>query len=188
MASLIVRAPRAAASTRAAPAGASVARQARLRRVDVHAVPQLAGHLLVLLVEPLAVVGELAAPHEVAIAEADLPEPVGIGQRLAGGADEVRVAALEDGFRLLERPDAAAGDDGGVAARLADGAADARGQRHVAAEGAARVGQHGRHALVARAPRVGVDGLADARLLGILEAPALGHRQVIHAGLGDARA
>src|SRR6266404_5623265 len=75
----------------------------RARRVDLHAVPELARHLLVLLVQALAVVGELAAPHEGAVAEADLPEPVGIGQRLARGADEVGLAALEDALRLLER-------------------------------------------------------------------------------------
>src|SRR5207253_9844551 len=104
---------------------------------------QLARHLLVLLVQALAVVGELAAPHEGAVAEADLPEPVGVGQRLARGADEVGLAALEDALRLLEGADAAAGDDGRVEAGLPDGPADARGQRHVAGERPALVGQHG---------------------------------------------
>src|SRR5207248_10353349 len=85
----------------------AVARQARVGRVDLHAVPELARHLLVLLIQALAVVGELAAPHEGTVAEADLSEPVGIGQRLARGADEVGLAAVEDAFRLLEGADAA---------------------------------------------------------------------------------
>ena len=46
--------------------------------------------LAVVLVEALAVIGERAPPHEVAQPEADLAEPVGIGQRLARRRDEVR--------------------------------------------------------------------------------------------------
>src|SRR5262249_56606960 len=49
-------------------------------------------------------------------------------------------------------------------------------------------GDDGRHALVARAPGVGIDRFADARLLGVLEAPALGDREIVHAGFGEARA
>src|SRR5207237_8718748 len=110
----------------------------------------------------------------------------GIGRFLARCADAVGLPALEDALRLLEGADAAAGDDGRVEAGLADGPTDARGQRHVAGERPALVGQHGGHALVARAARVGIDGLADPRLLGVLEAPALGDRQVIDAGFGEA--
>jgi hypothetical protein len=47
-------------------------------------VPELARHFLVLLVEGLAVVGELAAPHFPSAAEANLPEPVGVREALAG--------------------------------------------------------------------------------------------------------
>src|SRR5689334_18544339 len=57
------------------------------------AVPEFAGDLLVLLVEGFAVVRELAATDLVARARAHLGEPVGIGERLARGRDDVGVAA-----------------------------------------------------------------------------------------------
>ena len=63
----------------------SVLRERHLGIVRFEAsVPQLAGHLLVPLVETLAVVRELAAAHEVAVAQPDLAEPVGVGE--ASGA------------------------------------------------------------------------------------------------------
>src|SRR5436309_12475256 len=96
----------------------AVARQAHVGRVEPHAVPELASHLFVLLVQALAIVGELATPHQMTIPQADLPKPVRIGQRLARGADEVGLAALQDALSLLEGADAAAGDDGRVAAGL----------------------------------------------------------------------
>jgi hypothetical protein len=77
-------------------------------------VPQLARDLLVALVEPLAVIRELAAPHEIPVAEPGLPEPVGVGESLAGGGHAVGLAPLEDPFRLVEGGDAAAGDERGL--------------------------------------------------------------------------
>jgi len=77
-------------------------------------VPQLARDLLVALVEPLAVIRELAAPHEIPVAEPDLPEPVGVGESLAGGGHAVGLAPLEDPLRLVEGGDAAAGDERGL--------------------------------------------------------------------------
>ena len=69
---------------RAQPARPSL-RERHLGIVRIEApVPQLAGHLLVPLVEALAVVRELAAADEVAVAQPDLAEPVGIGE--ASGA------------------------------------------------------------------------------------------------------
>src|SRR2546426_8630504 len=62
----------------------------RLRRVELP-VPELARDLLVALIEPLAVVRELAAAHQVAQTETDLSEPVGIGERLPGGRHAVRL-------------------------------------------------------------------------------------------------
>src|SRR4029453_16581190 len=56
----------------------AVASEADPGVVEAHAIPELAGDLLVVLVEPFAVVGELAAAHEVAVAQPDLAEPVGI--------------------------------------------------------------------------------------------------------------
>src|SRR5207247_2548674 len=72
-----------------------------LARRDV-TVPELARHLLVALIEALAVVRELAASHLGPEAEPDLPEPVGVGERLTGGADEVGLAAAENALGLLE--------------------------------------------------------------------------------------
>src|SRR6267143_6052521 len=118
----------------------------RVARVELP-VPELAGDLLVALVEPFAVVRELAAAHERAVAEADLPEPVGVGERLTRRRDAVRLAALEDPFGLLEGRDATARDDERRVTGLAHGAADRRGERHVAAERAPRVREHRGHAL-----------------------------------------
>src|SRR5690349_23890928 len=70
-------------------------------RVDVEPIPQLAGDLLVVLVQALAVVGEVAAADEGAVAEADLAEPVGVGQRLPRGRHEVGLAAGQDGLGLI---------------------------------------------------------------------------------------
>src|SRR5512145_3372273 len=150
-------------------------------------VPELAGHLLVPLIEPLAIVGELAAPHEVTEAQPDLPEPVGVGETLARGAHEVGLATAQDALGLLEGVDAAAGDDRGVGADLTYGPADGGGQRDVATEGPALVGEHRGHALVARLSRVRIDRLADFGLFGVLEAPALGNREVVHSRFGEAR-
>src|SRR5713226_5491428 len=114
-------------------------RDRRVPRVEFP-VPELAGDLLVALVEALAVVRELAPAHELAVARADLPEPIGIGERLARRRDEVGLAALEDPLRLLEGRDAAARHDGRRVAGLAHRAADRGGERDVAAERAACVG------------------------------------------------
>ena len=56
------------------------------------AIPQLAGHLLVLLVEAFAVVGEQAAAHFVATAQPHLLPPIGVGEALPRGGDEALCA------------------------------------------------------------------------------------------------
>src|SRR5713226_160329 len=118
-------------------------RDRRVTRVEFP-VPELAGDLLVALVEALAVVRELAPAHELAVARADLPEPIGIGERLPRRRDEVGLAALEDPLRLLEGRDAAARHDGRRVAGLATPVVtDRGGERDVAAERAACVGEHG---------------------------------------------
>src|SRR5829696_8933360 len=71
------------------------------------AVPELAGDLLVRLVERFAVVGVGAAPHLRAAPLAGLEEPVGVRERLARGADDVGVAAPQNLLGQLEGPDAA---------------------------------------------------------------------------------
>src|SRR5512132_2058523 len=78
-----------------------------VRLVEGFAIPQLAGDLLVLLIERLAVVGVFAAPHLGAAAELDLEEPIGVGQGRARHADDVGVSVREDGLGLLECADAA---------------------------------------------------------------------------------
>src|SRR5262245_4621312 len=161
---------------RRAQAAAAVARETdRVAGIE-RAIPELARDLLVALVEPLAVVRELAAPHPVAVPEPDFPEPVGIGEGLAGGRHAVGLALFQNRLGLLEGRDAAAGHDGRLPPGLANGAANPSGERDVPPERAFRIRDDGRHALVARRAGVGIDGLADLRLLGVLEAPALGDR------------
>src|SRR3979409_1994910 len=89
------------------PAALAVAGERDVGGVELVAIPQLAGDLLVLLVERLAVVGELAAPDLVALALADLEEPVGVGQALARRGDQVGLTAREDGLGLRELADPA---------------------------------------------------------------------------------
>src|SRR6266571_3099043 len=113
----------------------AVAGALHVRSVQLHTVPELARDLLVALVEPLAIVGELAAPDEVTEAEPDLPEPVGVAERLPGRGDGVGLAAREDGLGLLEAVDPAARDDGRGVPGLVDGRADRGRQRDVATEG-----------------------------------------------------
>src|SRR5262245_5015482 len=91
-------------------------------------IPELAGDLLVALVEALAVIREFAAPHEGTVAEPDLPEPVRIGEALARRGHTIGLAALQDALGLLERRDAAAGHDRCRQAGFADGPADRRGE------------------------------------------------------------
>src|SRR5262249_42362504 len=142
-------------------------------------IPELARDLLVALVKPFAVVRKLAAPHPIAVPEADFPEPVGIGKGLAGGRHAIRLALFQNRLGLLEGGDAAARHDRRLPSGAADRAADRRGQRDVAAERAARVRDDRRHALVSRRTGVGIDGLTDLRLLRILETPTLRPRQMV---------
>ena len=138
------------------------------------------------LVESFAVVRELAAPYLRAVAQADLPEPVGVRERLARRRHAVGLAVSQDRLGLVEGRDAAAGHHRCRPAAVAERAANGRGERHVAAEGPALVRDDGRHALVSRAPGVRIDRLADLRLLGVLEPPALGDREIVDAPLGEA--
>ena len=65
------------------------------------------------LVEGLAVVGVETEADGVAVAAQDFAEPVGVGEGLAGEADDVGGAVGEDGFGLFEVMNAAGGDDRG---------------------------------------------------------------------------
>src|SRR5690349_10374512 len=132
--------------------------------VEPLAIPELARDGPVPLIERLAVVGVDAAAHLAAAAEAQLQEPVGIGQRLPGGADEVGVAGREDRLGLRERADPARDDDRRAEAGLAHGPPDPRLLRHLPPERAGRVRERRRHALVPARAGVGIRGLADLGL------------------------
>ncbi len=139
-------------------------------------------HLLVLLVEPFAVIGELALPHRVAAAQGQFEEPVGIGERLARRGDDVARAVGEHPLGHGETMDAARADDRRVASGGAHRRADRRGGRDVASERALLVGEMLRHALIAAGPGIGIGRVADPRLLGVVEFSAARGRQEIHAG------
>src|SRR6185312_11839691 len=117
-----------------------------------------------------------------AAAEAHLEKPVGIGERLARGGDDVGLAGGEDRFGLIEAVDAAGDDGGRVEPRGAHGVAYGGDERNLAAERAALVGDIARHALVAALAGVGVGGFADLGLRGVVELAALRQRQVVEAG------
>src|SRR3989441_11430390 len=70
-------------------------------------------------------------------------------------------------------------------ARVVERSADRRGQRLLAAERPARVGEDRRHTLVARLARVRVDRLTDLRLLRVLEAAALRDREIVDTAFGE---
>src|SRR5438034_7679273 len=104
---------------------------------------------------------------------------------LPRGRHAVRLPPFQDPLRLLERRDTAARHDGRRVARVAERSADRRGQRHVAAERPARVGEDRRHTLVARLARVRVDRLTALRLLRVLEAAALRDREIVDTAFGE---
>src|SRR4029077_1437327 len=135
-------------------------------------VPELAGDRLVLLVEPLAVIGVFAQANLTAEAEESFSEPIRIGQRLPRSADNVAYAAREIVLGHFEIVDAAGQDHRHVAAGIADRVADRRGRRRVAAERPALVGNELRHALVPAAPGIGIGGGPHGGLLGVIELAA----------------
>src|SRR5690606_31087503 len=74
----------------------TVAREHDIGRVEILAIPQLAGDLFVPGIERFAVIGELAAADLGAASEPHLQPPVGIGEALAGGGDDVGLLLAED--------------------------------------------------------------------------------------------
>src|SRR5215207_6154362 len=84
--------------TRRQEAAAPVAAERDAGLPEPLAIPELTRDLLVRLVERLAVVGVGAAAHLRAAPRERLQEPVGVGERLAGGADDVSVAAPQHLF------------------------------------------------------------------------------------------
>ncbi len=139
------------------------------------------------LVERLAVVREGAPAHLGAAAEADLEEPVRVGQRLARGGDDVGLAAAEDPLGLLEGVDPARDDHGDGESRVPHGAPHRGGEGDVPAEGAALIGVDRRHALEPALAGVGIGRLSQGGLLRVLELPALAHREDVGAPAGELR-
>ena len=54
-----------------------------------------------LLIERLAIVGELAATDFLDTTAENLPEPVRVGKALSGRGDDISVTSLEDRLRAL---------------------------------------------------------------------------------------
>ena len=77
----------------------SVTRESYAISAAIDPIPLLAGHLPMPLIQRLAVIRERTLPDLGAEAAFDLEEPVGIGQRLTGGADDVCGAFREDALR-----------------------------------------------------------------------------------------
>lgn len=74
-------------------------------------VPKATGDFFVVLIEAFAVVGVFASANGKALTLLHFEPPIGIGQGLAGGADEVSLAVSEDGFALFEVAQASGRDD-----------------------------------------------------------------------------
>src|SRR5687767_2570059 len=161
-------------------------RDARL--IERLTIPELARDLLVHLVEALAVVGEAAPPHGVTLTAPHLEEPVGVGERLPGGGDDVRGAGGEDLFRLVERGDATGHDDRGGEPGIADRAPDPPRRFDVAPERTGGVTEDGRHALPSARTCVRIHRPSHLRLLGVLEFAAARQRQEVHAGARELHA
>src|ERR1700722_7529537 len=153
-------------------------RDARLRQRLL--VPELAGDLFVLLIQPFAIIGEFAGPYSGAEAERGFQEPIGIGERLARGADDVAYAAPQHVLGHFEIVHAARADDRRLEPDGADGVANRLGSIGVAPERAALVRDILRHAFVAAGAGVGVGGGIHARLLGVVELAAARGREEIH--------
>jgi hypothetical protein len=145
----------------------------------------LAGHLFVLLVERLAVVRKLAAPHGRALARAHLREPVRVRERLPRAGHDVAVALGERALGEREAVDAACAHDGDGESCVAEGRADRSAVVQVATEGAARVRAHRGHALVPARTGVRIRGVADLGLRGVVELSADGDRDEVAASAGE---
>src|SRR6185295_20403472 len=75
------------------------------RFIQPNAIPKLARHLLVHLIEPFTIVCEHAASNLIPTAEFDLQKPVRVSKRLPGCADDIRFAVSKNIFRLLKSRD-----------------------------------------------------------------------------------
>ena len=92
---------------------------------------------------------------------------------------------MQDRFGLGISVDAADDDDRGLEAGRADGFADFGRRLEIAPEGSVFIGDMAGDAFVAAGAGIGVGGLTDAWLLGVLETPAARQGKKIHAGAGE---
>src|SRR5580693_8085755 len=132
-------------------------------------VPELARDRLMLLVEPLAIIGVFAHPNLGTVSQERFAKPIRIGERLARRAYDVADAARQIVFSHLEIVDAAGANNRHALASVAHGLANHRSRLGVAAERPALVGDKLRHAFVAARPGVRIGGGADRRPLGVIE-------------------
>ena len=131
------------------------------------------------LIEGFAIVRVSAAAHFLAPANFHFAKPIGIGQGLAGHADDVRIAILQDCFGLIEGGNAARRDHRCVESSFINRVLDMPDERHAAAKRSAFIGQSRRHALVTTLSCVRIDGLAHLRLFGVFELSAFRDGKII---------
>src|SRR5262249_37873849 len=129
-------------------------------------------HLAVALIQRLAIVGVQTQAHLRAIARKYFAEPVRVGQCLARETDNVSLLLNEAAFCLLEVMDDARHDHGGLETPFSYGCAYSSGGPQVSPKGSRRVGVVGGHAFISAAAGVGIRGLTDLGLFGIIELPA----------------
>ena len=151
---------------------APVGRQLDSRLVLIFTIPKLAGDLLVLRIECLAIVGVNANPDLLAQAEFNLEIPVRIGNRLSCCRYNVRLAVGEHAFRFNEAVNAAGCNDRCRQSRITNGVPDFGNRRKIAAEGAPLVRDVLRHAFIATAPGVWIRCGTYFRLFGIFKLAA----------------
>ncbi len=149
------------------------------------AVPELAGDLPVAAVETFAVICEGAAADLLSPALLHLEEPVGVGEALAGGGDEIGLSHLQDVLGLAEAANTPGGDDASLRIYGLEAGADLRGQGDVAGPGSGRADAGGRHALLAALAGVWVGGFPHPWGLGVFELAALGDGDEIQARPGE---
>src|SRR5215467_7114097 len=87
------------------------------RFIEVNAIPQLARHRSMRLVQGLTVIRVSTTAHFITAAEFHFYKPIRIGERLACHADDVRVAVAQDLFSLFEGREPASRDYRSVEAR-----------------------------------------------------------------------
>src|SRR5258707_4115307 len=149
-------------------------------------IPELTRYGFVCLIEPLAVIREQAATPLVSHPKPNLFEPLGVCQRLSGGADQIGLATAEDFLRLPEARNSPRGDHQARETPFAYCSANGCGERNIAAKRTRRSNVRGRHALVTARTGIRIGSRAHLGLLGILELAAFGDAQIVKTGFSEA--